>query len=57
VVASLLKSFKELAFYPDCTEAIIVAGRLRPGAMGPAENAIMAEVEGEVSQQLLSWPE
>jgi hypothetical protein len=48
VAGSLLSSFKALAFYPDCTEALLVAGRLRPGAFGPAEAAIAAEVEAEV---------
>eukprot|EP00879_Flechtneria_rotunda_P000599 GHRR01000708.1.p1 GENE.GHRR01000708.1~~GHRR01000708.1.p1 ORF type:complete len:394 (+),score=145.47 GHRR01000708.1:136-1317(+) len=48
VVGSLLSSFKTLAFYPDCTEALIVAGRLRPSALGPAENAIMADAEREM---------
>ncbi|KAF8059110.1 hypothetical protein HT031_005282 [Scenedesmus sp. PABB004] len=48
VVGSLLGSFKALGFYPDCTEALLLAGRLRPGAMGPAENALAAEVEAEL---------
>lgn len=49
VVGSLLHSFKALQFYPDCTEALLVAARLRPQAMGPAENALISEVENEVS--------
>lgn len=52
VVGSLLTSFKALAFFPDCTEALLVAARLRPGALGPAENAIVAEVEAELRAQV-----
>lgn len=48
IVGSLLRSFKSLQFYPDCTEALLVAARLRPNAMGPAENSLMAEVESEL---------
>lgn len=48
VVGSLLSSFKQLQFYPDCTEALLVAARLRPYAMGPAENTLIEEVEKEV---------
>jgi hypothetical protein len=48
VVGSLLGSFKSLAFYPDCTQALLVAGRLRASAMGPAENGLMADVEAAV---------
>lgn len=56
VVGSLLGSFKALAFYPDCTQALILAARLRPFAMGPAENALIAEVETEVRGVLgFSW--
>jgi hypothetical protein len=49
VVGGLLGSFKSLAFYPDCTQALLVAGRLNASAMGPAENALMADVESAVS--------
>jgi hypothetical protein len=49
VVGGLLGAFKSLAFYPDCTQALLVAGRLRPSALGPAENALLAEVEAAVS--------
>ncbi|KAF6253669.1 hypothetical protein COO60DRAFT_1463078 [Scenedesmus sp. NREL 46B-D3] len=45
VLGGLLGAFKALAFYPDCTQALLVAGRLRASAMGPAENALMADVE------------
>eukprot|EP00882_Tetradesmus_deserticola_P002943 GHRQ01003127.1.p1 GENE.GHRQ01003127.1~~GHRQ01003127.1.p1 ORF type:complete len:386 (+),score=202.65 GHRQ01003127.1:188-1345(+) len=45
VLGSLLGAFKALAFYPDCTQALLVAGRLRPSALGPAEQALMADVE------------
>lgn len=48
VVGSLLSSFKALKFYPDCTQALLVAGRLKPHVFGPAENALMAEVETEL---------
>ena len=48
VVGSLLGSFKALGFYPDCTQALLVAGRLKPHVFGPAENTLMAEVEAEV---------
>lgn len=49
VLGGLLGAFKALAFYPDCTQALLVAGRLRASAMGPAENALMADVESAVS--------
>lgn len=48
VVGSLLGSFKALGFYPDCTQALLVAGRLKPFVFGPAENTLMAEVEAEL---------
>lgn len=48
VVGSLLQSFKALQFYPDCTEALLVAARVRAQAMGPTENTLVAEVEKEV---------
>lgn len=48
VVGSLLSSFKALGFYPDCTQALLVAGRLKPHVFGPAENAVMADVEAEL---------
>jgi len=46
-----LGSFKALGFYPDCTQALLVAGRLKPFVFGPAENTLMAEVEAEVRQR------
>lgn len=59
VVGSLLSSFQSLGFYPDCTQALLVAGRLKPHVMGPAENTVMAEVEAElrshVSDGALPW--
>jgi protein phosphatase 1 regulatory subunit 42 len=48
VLGSLLGSFKALGFYPDCTQALLVAGRLKPHVFGPAENTLMAEVEAEL---------
>jgi protein phosphatase 1 regulatory subunit 42 len=59
VVGSLLQSFKALHFYPDCTEALLVAARLRPQAMGPTENTLAAEVEkelrGHAPEGKLAW--
>lgn len=60
VVTSLLGSFKALGFWPDCTQSLLVAARLRPGAgWGPADNALLAEVEAELRAQaadgVLPW--
>lgn len=51
VVGSLLTSFKALSFYPDVTQALVLAVRQRPGAFGPAETALAAEVENELRGQ------
>lgn len=48
MLGGLLGAFKSLSFYPDCTQALLLAGRLRPSALGPAENALMGEVEAAV---------
>lgn len=49
VVGGFLGAWKALNFYPDATEALLVAARLDPGAMGPAENALISDVEAAVS--------
>ncbi|WIA18589.1 hypothetical protein OEZ85_010030 [Tetradesmus obliquus] len=50
VLGGLLGAFKSLSFYPDCTQALLLAGRLRPSALGPAENALMVEVEAALRE-------
>jgi hypothetical protein len=47
-VGSLLASFKAWGFYPEVTQGLLLQGVQRPGAFGPAEHALMAEVEAAV---------